>query len=113
MKRLLACGASGVMLAMGATMHSASAETLVENSAEFRFQIDFHVNQEALQKLLPAGWEQVIATQGPAKDANLRVIFIDRIDVTNPDNTPKTSDQLVYVAIPVKQTGTNNAGQMV
>ena len=33
--------------------------------------------------------------------------------VTNPDNTPKTTDQLVYIAIPVKQTGTNNAGQMI
>ena len=66
-----------------------------------------------MQKRLPAGWETVIATQGPAKDANLRVIFIDRVDVTNPDNTPKTTDQLVYIAIPVKQTGTNNAGQMM
>jgi hypothetical protein len=67
----------------------------------------------ALQKLLPAGWEPLIAKQGPAKDCNLRLIFIDRIDVTKPDNTPKTSDQLVYIAIPVKQTGTDNAGQMI
>src|SRR5262249_26274697 len=71
------------------------------------------VNDAALQKLLPAGWETAIATQGPAKDANLRLIFIDRVDVTNPDNTPKTTDQLVYIAIPVKQTGTTNAGQMI
>ena len=89
------------------------AEPLVENSAEFRFQLDFHVNDAALQKLLPAGWETVVATQGAAKDANLRVIFIDRVDVTNPDGTPKATDQLVYIAIPVKQTGTGNAGQMI
>src|SRR5579864_2927933 len=99
--------------AFGGVVQVANADTLVENSAEFRFQIDYHVNDAALQKLLPAGWEPVIATQGPAKDANLRLIFIDRIDVTNPDNTPKTTDQLAYIAIPVKQTGTNNAGQMV
>src|ERR1700731_3091944 len=98
---------------MGGAVGFASAETLVENSAEFRFQIDYHVNDAALQKLLPAGWEPVIATQGPAKDANLRLIFIDRVDVTNPDGTPKTTDQLAYIAIPVKQTGTNNAGQMI
>jgi hypothetical protein len=113
---MMALSAGAGLLAAGAvggTLPRASAETLLENSAEFRFQIDFHVNEAALQKLLPAGWEQVIATQGPAKDANLRVIFIDRVDVTNPDGTPKTSDQLVYVAIPVKQTGTSNAGQMV
>jgi hypothetical protein len=109
MGRIIALAASGALLASGA----ASAATLLENSAEFRFQLDFHVNDAALQKLLPAGWEAVVATQGPAKDANLRVIFIDRVDVTNPNNAPKTADQLVYVAIPVKQTGTNNAGQMI
>src|SRR5579863_10290682 len=113
-KNLLRAG--GALLVVGAVAsfaHHARAETLLENSMEFRFQLDFHVNEAALQKLLPAGWEQVIATQGPAKDANLRVIFIDRVDVTNPDGTPKTTDQLVYVAIPVKQTGTSNAGQMI
>ena len=116
MGRMIALSAGGALLAagvVGGAVQSAGADTLVENSAEFRFQLDFHVNDAALQKLLPAGWETVIATQGPAKDANLRVIFIDRVDVTNPDNTPKTTDQLVYIAIPVKQTGTNNAGQMI
>src|SRR6266436_6378971 len=112
MGRMIALSAGGALLLAGA-VQSAGADTLVENSAEFRFQLDFHVNDAALQKLLPAGWETVIATQGPAKDANLRLIFIDRVDVTNPDNTPKTTDQLVYIAIPVKQTGTNNAGQMI
>lgn len=116
MGRMIALSSGGVLLvasAVGGAVQSAGADTLVENSAEFRFQLDFHVNDAALQKLLPAGWETVIATQGPAKDANLRMIFIDRVDVTNPDNTPKTTDQLVYIAIPVKQTGTNNAGQMI
>src|SRR5215475_4279128 len=116
MGRMIALSAGGALLAAGAAsgaVQSARADTLLENTAEFRFQLDFHVNDAALQKLLPAGWETAIATQGPAKDANLRLIFIDRVDVTNPDNTPKTTDQLVYIAIPVKQTGTNNAGQMI
>lgn len=116
MGRMIAWSAAGAVLAAGAVTvvpPSATADTLVENSAEFRFQLDFHVNDAALQKLLPAGWEPAIATQGPAKDCNLRVIFIDRVDVTKPDNTPKTTDQLVYIAIPVKQTATNNVGQMI
>ena len=116
MRRSIAFCAGGAVIAAGAVLgvaRHAGAEALVENSAEFRMQLDFQVKDAALQKLLPAGWEQVIATQGPAKDANLRVIFIDRVDVTNPDGSPKTTDQLVYVAIPVKQTGTNNAGQMI
>jgi hypothetical protein len=116
MGRMIALSAGGALLAagaMGGATLPAVADTLVENSAEFRFQLDFHVNDAALQKLLPAGWEAAVATQGPAKDCNLRLIFIDRIDVTNPDNTPKTTDQLAIIEIPVKQAGTNNAGRMI
>src|SRR6266853_138018 len=76
MGRMIALSAGGALLLAGA-VQSAGADTLVENSAEFRFQLDFHVNDAALQKLLPAGWETVIATQGPAKAANLRLIFIN------------------------------------
>ncbi len=65
----------------------------------------------ALPKLLPAGWEPAVATQGPAKDCNIRLIFIDRVDVTGADNVPKTSSQLVYLAVPVKQTGTATPGR--
>jgi hypothetical protein len=113
---MIALSAGGALLAagaMGGAIAPAVADALVENSAEFRFQLDFKVNDAALQKLLPAGWEPAVATQGPAKDCNLRLIFIDRIDVTNPDNTPKTTDQLAIIEIPVKQTGTNNAGRMI
>jgi hypothetical protein len=116
MDRMIAWNATGALLAVGAVTVAAApvgADTLVENSAEFRFQLDFHVNDAALQKLLPAGWEPLIATEGFAKDCNLRLIFIDRVDVTNPDNTPKKADQLVYIAIPIKQTGTRNTGQMI
>jgi hypothetical protein len=115
MVRIITSGAAALLAASAiiTAAPQAGADTLIENSAEFRFQLDFHVNDAALQKLLPAGWEPAIATQGPAKDCNLRLIFIDRVDVTNPDNTPKAADQLVYIAIPVKQTGTNNAGQMI
>jgi hypothetical protein len=115
MDRIIAWSAAGALLTAGAVIAGApaAADTLIENSAEFRFQLDFHVNDAALQKLLPAGWEPMIATQGPAKDCNLRLIFIDRVDVTNPDNTPKKTDQVVFIEIPVKQTGTNNAGRMI
>ena len=91
----------------------AGAQTLVEQAAEFRMQIDFAVPDAALRKFLPAGWEPAIATQGPAKDCNIRVIFIDRADITNAEGAPTGSNRLVYLAAPVKQTGTSNAGQMI
>src|SRR5882757_1979729 len=89
------------------------AQTFVEQSAEFRMQIDFVVPDAALRKFLPAGWEPAIATQGPAKDCNIRVIFIDRADITNAEGVPTGTSRLVYLAAPVKQTGTSNAGQMI
>jgi hypothetical protein len=91
------------------------AQTLVEQAAEHRLQLDFRVNDAALAKMLPQGWETVIATQGPAKDANLRMIFIDRVAIIGGDGKPaaRPTSRLVYLAIPVKQTATGAVGQMI
>jgi hypothetical protein len=101
--------------ASGGLIAKAHAETLVEQSSEARMQLDFHVPDAALKAMLPAGWEPNVAAQGAAKDANLRMIFIDRINVTAPDGAPSGSGQLVYLAIPIKQpsTNTNNAQMLI
>src|SRR6202035_3102133 len=85
--------------ATGGLVRPADAQTLVEQSAEARMQLDFHVPDAALKAMLPAGFEPNIATTGAAKDANLRMIFIDRIAVTAPDGAPVGSSQMVYLAI--------------
>src|SRR5262249_40645933 len=105
-------GIAALVTAAGA-FGAARAETFVEQNAEFRMQLDFVVPDAALRKFLPAGWEPNIATQGPAKDCNLRLIFIDRIDVTGADGAPVGSSRLVYLAAPVKQSGSSNVGQMI
>ena len=109
---VIRCGMLGLASTAAA---GAGAQTVLEQAAEHRYQLDFRVPDAALQKMLPAGWETVIATQGPAKDANLRMIFIDRFAVMGADGKPqgKGSSRLVYLAIPVRQTGTANAGQMI
>ncbi len=86
------------------TTSAAGAETIVEHSAEARFQLDLHVPDTALAAFLPDGWKPNVAAQGPAKDANLRVVFIDRITINGPDGKPagKGSNSLVYLAAPVK-----------
>jgi hypothetical protein len=91
------------------------AETFVEHSAEARMQLDFVVPDAALKKFLPAGFEPNVATSGAAKDCNLRMIFIDRVDITRQDGSPAEpgSNQLVYLAIPIKQTATSTLGQML
>ena len=84
----------------------AEAETMVEYSAETRFQLDLHVPDAALIPLLPEGWTLNVATQGNAKDANLRVVFIDRLTINGPDGKPlgKGSNRLVYLIAPVKDS---------
>src|SRR5919197_4234195 len=111
-------GGIGALLmgcAMLGLIGQASAETMVEHSSEVRMQLDFVVPAPALAKFLPSGWEPSIATQGPAKDCNVRMIFIDRVDITKPDGSPATpgSNQLVYLAVPIKRSSGRENGQML
>jgi len=88
----------------------ARAQTLVESSLEARFQLDLAVPQAALDKLIPSGWSMSVAAQGPAKDANLRVIFIERLTINDADGDPagNGSNILVYLTAPVTDpTGAN------
>jgi hypothetical protein len=104
-----------VWLAAGALTALAQAETMVEFSSEARFQLDLHVPDAALNSFLPAGWTPNVATQGAAKDANLRAVFIDRVTINGPDGKPigKTgSNRLVYLVAPVKDP-TGAAVQLV
>jgi hypothetical protein len=89
----------------------ANAQTPVESSAEARFQLDVHVPDAAIAALLPMGFVLNVATQGAAKDANLRVVFIDRVTINAPDGKPvgKGSNRLVYLIVPVKDTAGTNA----
>jgi hypothetical protein len=110
-------GCFGVLIVASllSMLPSAFAQTLLEQAAEHRFQLDFRVNDAALAKMLPQGWETVIATQGAAKDANLRMIFIDRMAIIGGDGkaAARPTSRLVYLAIPVKQTSSGTAGQMI
>jgi hypothetical protein len=92
----------------------AHAETPVEHSSEARFQLDLKVPDAALKAFLPSDWTPNVAAQGPAKDANLRLVFIDRVTINGPDGKPlgKGSNRLVYLVAPVKTPAGANV-QMV
>jgi hypothetical protein len=85
---------------------------VVEQSNEYRFQLDLQVSQAALNKFLPAGWESAAAAQGAAKDCNLRLIFIDRVNVQGGDNRvlPPGKDIVVYLEAPVRQISNGSGG---
>ena len=90
--------------AIAAMAANAAAQAVVESSHETRFQLDLHVPDQALHALLPAGFTSSVAPQGPAKDANLRLVFTDRVTVKGPDGKRSGSgtSQLVELVAPVK-----------
>ena len=86
------------------------AETPVENSVETQFQLDLHVPDAAIASMLPSGWTSNVAAQGPAKDANMRAIFVDRVTINGLDTKPvgKGSNRLIWLTAPAKDpSGTN------
>jgi hypothetical protein len=86
------------------------AQILIENSVETRFQIDLKVPNAPLTAFFPQGFTSSVATQGPAKDCNLRLVFIDRITINDPDGKPmgKGSSRLAYLVAPAKDPSGNN-----
>ena len=89
---------------MGAQATTPAPQAIKERSNEVRFQLDFQVPAAALAAVMPKGFTSDVATTGPAKDCNLRIIFIDRVTINGPDNAPlgKGTNQFVYMTAPVK-----------
>jgi hypothetical protein len=71
---------------------------------ETRFQLDLHVSDAALKTMLPEGFSSNVAAQGPAKDCNVRLIFVDRVTVNGPDGKPLGNgpSHFAYLVAPVK-----------
>jgi hypothetical protein len=93
----------------------ARAQTVVENSSEIRFQLDLQVPEAAVASMLPSGFTLSVAPQGPAKDMNLRAIFVDQLTINGPDGKPvgNGSNRFVYLASPVKDPSGANAQVVV
>ena len=92
------------LLAPARLAHAQTAMVMSESSAETRFQLDLLVPQDALAKFLPEGWTSNIAAAGPAKDCNLRLIFVERMTINAADGKPigKGSNRYVFLQAPVK-----------
>lgn len=103
---------AGLVLAgLAALAAPAHAQTMTEYSAEARFQLDVQVPDAAIRSFLPPGFTLNVSAQGPAKDANLRVIFIDRLTINGPEGRPvgDGSNRLVYMIAPVRDPAGNTA----
>ncbi|HEU5021641.1 MAG TPA: hypothetical protein VFT60_07110 [Bryobacteraceae bacterium] len=78
---------------------------------EARFQLDLKVPDAVIKAYLPQGFTSSVATQGPAKDCNVRLIFVDRITVNGADGKPvgKGNSRVAFFAAPVKDSSGANA----
>jgi hypothetical protein len=88
----------------------AGAETLAESNVENRVFLYFRVNQAELQKWIPAPWQIGAIQAGPAKDANILVVFVHLLLRQGPGGKPLTptgTSRFVVLAVPAKhaQTG--------
>lgn len=88
----------------------AGAGTLAELNVEARTVLAFRVRDEALNGLLPEGWQAAPIEGGPSKGANLNLIFTDRLLVQQADGQPlpgQATNQLAVIALPAvhPQTG--------
>lgn len=88
---------------------------VMAQSSEYRYQMDFHVNDATLAKFLPSGWVPNVATTGPAKDCNVRLIFSDISNLAGPDGKllGSGSNLVVLLEAPVKSADGSQTGRMV
>lgn len=109
----LRAGSVLALLLIGAP--STVAQTITEWSAEHRLSLSFHVNDAALQRLLPAGWTSAPSSAPGDRGANLRVVFIDRqlaLDGQGQTLRTGTSRYIVLVA-PARNAGGETNGVVV
>jgi hypothetical protein len=91
------------------------AETLVEDNVESRVLLAFQVDAATLQKRLSPDLEVSPIPAGPAKDANLLVIFYERLSQQDAAAKATGAPAMQYVAIvaPVKSKATGKPAYAV
>ncbi len=82
----------------------ARAQAVVDTSSETRFQLDLHVSRRRSEGPFAARLHVLRRSARAREDANLRVVFIDRITVKGPDGKRlgTGSSQLIDLVAPVK-----------
>jgi hypothetical protein len=88
-------------------------ERLVANDISVRTFLNFKVQDAAVEKTLPAGWETNPPASGPSKGFNLSVFLVDFQIVQDPDGKPLPARPVVALVIPARKIGSNAPANMV
>jgi hypothetical protein len=117
MKRTIALLVVGFFLVFGSGIFAtqAGAETLLGSNVDYRITAALRVGQTELQGWLPAPWQVNPAAGGPLKDANLYVIFVDRLLGQDPQGKPAAGGtyRFVALAVPAKNPQTGEVAPFV
>ena len=92
---------------------SHAAEKLSGTNIDFRALVFLQAPDASVQKTLPEGWEISSPPKGPFKDFNLVLVLIDGISALDADAKPVSPFKGVVIAVPARETGTDNRGVMV
>jgi len=104
------CAVFAVLLAWAAP---ARADHLDQSSYEERLVLFYHVPEERLAALLPAGWAPMDLPGGPGKGANLTVNLSDQLTAAGADGKPAADARAQGITISARvrdpKTGDNRS----
>jgi hypothetical protein len=95
------------------SLPSAQAETPFETNVDSRIEVGLRVPQAELQRWLPAPWEVSATPEGPLKNANLVLSFVDRLPGQDAGGRPTGSARRVVLAVPARNADTGELAPLV
>jgi hypothetical protein len=99
-----------VLLASGQAV--VAQEKLLSANVDMRTLVAFKVSDAVISKLLPAGWEADVPTNGPTAGANLNITLVENMSVQNAEGQPREPNRVLSIGIPAKKTGGDIKGRM-
>lgn len=103
---------AAVALSLFCKDRAMAQDKLVGTYGEARTVLAFQMRDEALEKILPNGWEASPFATGPSKGGNLIVNFMDWVAVLDGDGKPEKTYRSVGFTIPAKQAGADKTVSM-
>jgi hypothetical protein len=92
------------------------AETLVESNVDSRLVVALRVAPAEVEKWLQPPWQVNPIASGPSKDANLLIVFLQRLLSQGPDGKPSAwggTDRAVALVVPGKHAQTGETAPVV
>ena len=102
-----------LLLICALSLLPARAETPFETNVDSRVEVGVRVPQAELQRWLPAPWEVSPVPEGPLKNANLVLSFVDRLHGQDAEGKPTGSARRVVLSVPARNAATGELAPLV